>query len=208
VTTKGKPRGNARGSGYARNAHDWYVEPPHAVRALLDAEPIEGRVWDPACGRGTIPRVIEERGIDGFGTDLVDRGFGGGGIDFMRHSPPLMDNIICNPPYKIINAWIDRALKLTTRKVAIFAPLTFLEGIKRGAWFPTTPLSRVLVFSWRVNCPSGELAPDFDAPIEAWDKGTSKAYAWFIWDHAHAGEARVGFLRPPQRQAERLPLAA
>ena len=194
--------GNPRGSGYERNADDWYVEPPAAVRGLMDAEPFTGHTWDPACGRGTIVRVVREYGLSAFGTDLVDRGFGGGGIDFMRHSPPAVANIICNPPYNIIGPWVTRSLGATTKKVAILAPLTFLEGIKRGAWFPTTPLSRVLVFSWRVNCPPGHLAPDFDAPIEAWGKGGAKAYAWFVWDHDHVGEARVGFLPAPKRQAD------
>jgi len=203
----GKAKGNPRGSGFARNANDWYVEPPWAVRALFDAEPFSGVVWDPACGRGTIPRVAKEYGLASLGTDLVERGFGGGGTDFLRHSPAT-DNIVSNPPYRIIGGFTARALTLAKRKVAIFARLALLEGRKRGAWFPTTPFSRVLVFSARVNCPPGESAPAFDAPIEDWGLGGAIPYAWFIWDHAHTGDARVGFLPPPGRQTNCMRLAA
>lgn len=201
-------KGNARGSGYTRNADDWYVEPPHAVRQLMDRVEFKGCILDPACGRGTIPRVVGERDQNCFASDLVYRGFGSAGVDFLApiyNSRP--DNIICNPPYRNINAWIARAVAVARRKVAIFAPLTLLEGIERERLFSSTPLAQVLVFSWRVNCPPGNLAPAFDAPIADWGKGGSKAYAWFVWDHAHRGEARVSFL-PPVVRRNLLKLAA
>lgn len=75
-------KGNDRSSGYARNAHDWYVGPPWAVDDFLDAQRFAGGIWDPACGRGTIPIVAGRRGYASFGTDLVDRGFGLTGTDF------------------------------------------------------------------------------------------------------------------------------
>ena len=200
--------GNARGSGYARNADDWYVEPPHAVRALFAAESFAGTIWDPACGRGTIPIVAQQCGYHAFGTDLVDRGYGVGGMDFMRHSPAPTANIVSNPPYGIIGEFVARALTLTTGRVAIFARLALLEGQERGEWFPTTPLARVLVFSWRVNCPPGQQAPPIDAPIDAWNLHSSIPYAWFIWEHGYTGEARIAFSAHPKRQTERLRLAA
>ena len=205
-------KGNARASGYDRHAEDWYVEPPHAVRQLLSAEPFSNDCWDPACGRGTIPRVLKERGKSWLATDLFDRGFGRDGVDFLEQRGPFATcraaNIISNPPYKLMTNWIMRSLALADEKVAIFVPLTLLEGIERNTLFATTPFKRALVFSWRVSCPPGDLAPDFDAPIEAWKKGGSKAYAWFIWEHGYVGEPRLSFLPPPWQRTRGLAKAA
>ncbi len=37
-----------------RSANDFYCEPRSAIDALLDAEPFEGLVWDPAAGDSAI----------------------------------------------------------------------------------------------------------------------------------------------------------
>jgi len=188
------PKGNPRDSGYARNAHDWYVEPPWTVHDLFDAEQFTGAIWDPACGRGTIPIVAAQRGYIAYGTDLVDRGFGRLCSNFLNRSDSPAPNIVSNPPFEQIELWVRQALRLATDKVAIFGRLALLEGIRRGAWFPTTPLSRVWACSQRVPCPPGETAP----PIDAWDRDTITggfvAYAWFVWQHGHTDEPRLGWL--------------
>lgn len=192
------PKGNARSSGYARNANDWYVEPPWIVDDLLDAEPIDGDIWDPACGRGTIPIVASRRGIPSYGSDLVDRGFGATGVNFFDLPHASAPNIVSNPPFAVIEQWIEHALRLAEGKVAIFGQLSLLAGQRRGAWFPHTPLSRVWVCSKRVPCPPGEQAP----AIDAWDRDTITGgfidYAWLVWTHGYAGEPRLGWL-PRQR---------
>lgn len=186
-------KGNPRSSGYERAAGDWYVEPPWAVRDLLDAEMFDGMIWDPSCGRGTIPRVCAERGLPAIGSDLADRDFGTPGRDFFT-CPDVVPNIICNPPYNVIGRWMAHALRSAHRKVAIFAPLELLGGQERGRWWPTTPLARVWVFSCRVPCPPGTQAPLFDV----WDRrtiqGARTVYAWFVFQHGHAGAPSLGFL--------------
>ena len=44
------------------------------------------------------PRAARERGFIATGSDLVDRGFGQGGIDFLNDHE-RRSNIVCNPPY-------------------------------------------------------------------------------------------------------------
>lgn len=56
-----------------RAANDWYIEPAEAVEALLRVERFSGLSWDPACGIGTIPNVMEAAGFDVGGSDIVDR---------------------------------------------------------------------------------------------------------------------------------------
>jgi hypothetical protein len=75
-------------------------------------------------------------------TDLIDRGYGEGGRDFLMEWQPLAPNIVTNPPFRWAVEFVDRALMLTTGKVALFLRLAFLEGQERGRWFPTTPLAR------------------------------------------------------------------
>lgn len=174
-----------RASGYDRAADDWYVEPAAVVNALLDVEPFVGLSWDPACGGGNIPRQFEAREMPCWGSDLVNRGYGVCGWDFFD-CYGTVENIISNPPYGIIEQFLDHALSLATGKVALLARLAFLEGQKRRSLFLNTPLARVWVSSRRVSMPPG----GSDVPA----KGGSIAYAWFVWDHAHAGPPTIGWL--------------
>ena len=174
-----------RASGYERVASDWYQEPRWAIDALLDVEQFAGRSWDPSCGGGNIPLAMLARGLDCWGSDISDRGFGTTGLSFFD-ARDRADNIVTNPPYGVIEPYIRHALTLTTAKVAVLARLAFLEGMKRRKMFHETPLARVWVSSRRMSMPPGGTA------IEA--KGGAIAYAWFVWDHSHVGAATVGWL--------------
>ena len=162
---------------------DFYVEPEWAVEALLDVEQFLGEVWDPACGEGTIPKVLEKRSHPSvIATDLVDHGYGQAGYDFLAIPPRSLkrtDNIVCNPPFKLAEAFVRQGLKIARFKVALLLRLAFLEGQARARLFDTTPLARVHVFSKRVSMPPGGQG------IEA--KGGAVAFAWFIWSHDHSG---------------------
>ena len=148
-------KGNARGSGYARNANDWYVEPPWFVDMLLDAEVFSGGVWDPCCGLGTIPLVCQARGFDASGSDLLDRGFGES-IDYFRTRRGT-DNVITNPPFNRSEEVIAQALSRGARKVAIVAQIGFLAGVERRAMFLGTRVEAHLDTSpSRVDMPPGQ----------------------------------------------------
>lgn len=93
---------NSAGSNFhfpKRAPFEFYPTPPEAVRALLSVEQFEGSVWEPACGDGAISKVLEKAGYSVISTDLIDRGFGRGGYDFLKSTTPLARNIITNPPY-------------------------------------------------------------------------------------------------------------
>ncbi len=82
-----------------RAAFEFYPTPPEATRALLSVETFTGSIWEPACGDGAISKVLIEAGYQVVSTDLIDRGFGRGGEDFLKSTRPLAKNIITNPPY-------------------------------------------------------------------------------------------------------------
>jgi hypothetical protein len=81
-----------------RAPFEFYPTPPEATRALLSVESFEGTVWEPACGDGAISKVLMAAGYQVVSTDLIDRGFGQGGCDFLKSTEPLARNIITNPP--------------------------------------------------------------------------------------------------------------
>lgn len=174
-----------RDSGYTRVANDWYVEPRWCVDALLDVERFSGLSWDPSCGGGNIPIAMQERGLECWGSDIADRGYGQTGLCFFD-CEHVADNIVTNPPFGVIEDYIRRALQQTRRKVAILARLALLEGIERQKLFRSTPLARVWVSSRRISMPPG------GSGIKA--SGGSIAYGWFIWEHGHEGRAQLEWL--------------
>lgn len=175
-----------KASGYDRAAHDWYCEDRRSIDALLDVEPLFGTSWDPSCGGGNIPRALHDRGMHCYGSDIVDRAGGEFDVRDFFTATSGASNIVTNPPYGVIDAYIERALSLTTSKVCVLARLALLEGQKRREAWAKQPLARVWVSSRRISMPPG--GTDIKAT------GGTVAFAWFVWDHAHTGEATIGWL--------------
>ncbi|WP_414902477.1 NAD(P)-dependent oxidoreductase [Sphingomonas flavalba] len=171
----------------ARHPDDFYPTHPGATQALLRVETFDGAIWEPACGTGDMSKVLEASGYQVVSTDLIDRGYGEGGRDFLMEWNPIAPNICTNPPFRWAVEFADRALQLTTGKVALFLRLAFLEGVDRGRWFPNTPLARVWVMSRRVPMQRGRLQEEGDG------HGVI-AFAWFVWEHGHSGAPTLGFL--------------
>lgn len=169
---------------------DFYVEPVEAVEALIRAERFEGNIYDPACGEGTIPCVFHRHGYTATGSDIVERGPAGCGraaCDFL--AAPISHefaNIVCNPPFKLAEPFIRKALLMAHRKVAMLLRLAFLEGQRRAELFVSTPLARVHVFSWRISMPPG------GQNIKA--TGGSVAFAWFVWERGYEGPPTLHWL--------------
>jgi hypothetical protein len=168
-----------------RERDDFYPTPPAATRALLAAEPpFLGTVWEPACGDGAMARVLAEQGPV-LATDLVDRGYGRPGIDFLLDWQTRADHVVTNPPFKLAEPFIRHALARVPGRVAMFLRLAFLEGQARRRLFTETPIARVWVFSSRVALGRGG---------EDVRSGGMIAFAWFVWDPAHAGPPQLGWL--------------
>lgn len=84
--------------------------------------------------------MLIEHGYEVISTDLIDRGFGNGWVDFLTCNTSFMDipyDIITNPPYKYSTEFAEKALELVAdgRKVAMFLKLTFMESKKRKPFF-------------------------------------------------------------------------
>lgn len=170
-----------------REINDFYPTHPSATRALLSVERFDGPIWEPACGEGDLSKVLLEAGYDVVSSDLIDRGYGEAPVDFLSQFRSRAPNVVTNPPFGLAVPFVNAALQHTTGKVVMFLRLAFLEGQRRGDWFPRTPLKRVWVMSRRVPMARGRLAKD--------DEGHGVlAFAWFVWEHGYDGEPTIGWL--------------
>lgn len=172
--------GASNHSEESRADFDYYATDPKALSLLLDIESFSENVWECACGEGHLSKVLEERGHNVTSTDLIDRGYGEGGVDFLNIKQEFYDgDIITNPPYKYAQEFVEKAISLIGdgHKVAMFLRLSFLEGKQRRKLFDKYPPSRVYVASGRINC-----CKNGDFSDERRKNSSAQAYAWFVWE--------------------------
>lgn len=183
---------------------DYYATPTEATRALLDKYGLNDceTIFEPACGEGHISKEIErwfkkiksEAKI--LSSDLIDRGYGKGGIDFLKlDSQEKWDCIITNPPFKLSQEFIEKALQLSNKYVIMFAKIQLLEGIARKKLFDKHPPKYIYVFTDRVN-PLRNGNP-LDEKGKPW--ASTMCFAWFIWEIGFEGEPRIRWLRTKGR---------
>ena len=170
-----------------REVHDFYATPPMSVEMLCDLETFSDKIWEPCCGLGHISTVLENRGYHVRSTDLVDRGFGEGNIDFLMFAQPIDMDIITNPPYSMAAEFVEHAMDLITdgHKVAMFLKLTFLEGRGRRRLFKKYPPKIIYVSVGRLGCAkNGEFKTDKHGNLKA---DSAVAYCWYIWEKGFNG---------------------
>ena len=127
---------------------DYYPTPPQTTEALMQREVFEGMVWECACGKGNIARLLESRGNKVIATDIKN------GQDFLTYEPENYDCVITNPPYSIKDKFLKRCY-LLDKPFALLLPLTTFEG-KRQYWMEKYGIE-VILLDKRVNfeTPSG-----------------------------------------------------
>lgn len=133
--------------------------------------------------------MLETAGYNVTSTDLVDRGYGQGGRDFLLEQEGA-ENIVTNPPFKLVEDFICHSVSLATRKVAILGRLGLLEGQERRKLWDAHPMSRVWVFSRRIACVKpGD--PDYGTKG---GKGGMIAYAWYVWERGCNRRPEIGWI--------------
>jgi hypothetical protein len=177
-------------SGYDRQSHDFYPTPDWVTAVLLKHVTLNGPVWEPCCGDGAMARVISQAGHEVVATDLVDRGFGRGGVDIFQCTdfPPGCRALVTNPPYgdggemvRASNAslgmlkFVRHALDLTIRangQLALLVRFQWLAGKRAATLISSGPLDSVIVLTKR---------------IQWFDRGERTTtgqhhHAWVFWD--------------------------
>lgn len=179
-----------------RVENDFYATDPKSTRALLDIVKFDGETFlEPCCGEGHIAKVIKEyypnAKITAF--DIVDRGYGKGGVDFLTYkTEEKFDNVITNPPYSLAQEFIEKSLDLVNEngKVAMFLKIQFLEGTKRKEFFDKAPLKYVYVFRarqspWMNGNPTNEQGKKWSSTM---------CFAWYIFEKGFVGEPIIRWL--------------
>lgn len=165
-----------------RAEHDFYATQPIAATWLMKIETLSPKIWECACGEGHLAKPFMQNGYDVLCTDLIDRGFGTGGVDFLKCETPFEGDIITNPPYKYAQDFVEHALNLITEnhKVCMFLKVQFMEGKSRRRLFDTFPPRTIWVSSSRIQCGRNGVF-----------SGNMVAYAWYVWEKGFKGTTQL-----------------
>lgn len=185
---------------------DDFPTPPWATRALCEwlranwcDEPGD---WpdmsarEPAANRGHMVLPLREYFGHVDASDVHDYGVGFPVQDYLFPGQlTSVDWTITNPPFRLAEQFIARALASSRHGVAMIVRAAFLEGQARYAsLFSQTPPSHVLQFTERVVMHRGRLAPE---------GSTATAYCWLVWLIGEGEETRFEWIAPCRKALER-----
>lgn len=188
-----RPRRAIHVSGYEREGRDFYATPAWVTEALLKHVTFRGPIWEPCCGDGAMSSVLAAGGYDVVSTDLVDRGFGTPGVDFLacRAVPVGCRAIVTNPPYGDTGSqkgqsrsplamlgFLRHAMALTESvqgQLALLVRLQWIAGRRAADTLSAGPFSAVIVLTQRIRW--------FDMAERT--NAAQHHHAWVVMDHAH-----------------------
>jgi len=188
-----------------REKDDYYATYPANLPALLRVLGFDdGRsrlIREPSCGEGHLSVPLELYGHQVVSTDLVDRGYGVAGIDFLQHTPQfdnvMYDAVIMNPPFKHAIEFLRKSLTQAPI-VAAFLKMSFLESETRETFYEDTPARYVAYFSRRAK----------SAMNANWKIAKGETfYAWHIWHFGFKGRPELISIKPEENDHVRKALA-
>jgi hypothetical protein len=164
---------------------DLYETPDVAVHALMRVENLPLRLWEPACGRGAIVRVLRAAGHHVHATDLVDYSCEDSthGVDFLmeQKAPEGVEAIVPNPPYKLGADFLRRAIALVPHTFMLLR-VDFYSSMQRADIFEDgdSGFRGIHVFANRLPQMhrDGWTGPRVSSTV---------TYAWFVWSRGHTG---------------------
>lgn len=195
---------------------DDFPTPPWAARALCDW--IGGPLHmmdcrEPAANRGYMARALFEYFDRVEVADVHDYGEGYQVKDYLFGPRPEKTYwTITNPPFRLAEQFIDRALETSIEGVAMLLRTSFAEGTNRyQRLFSKRPPSHVLQFSERVVMHKGKIVNP-DVAVTVGNKAgklvrkkpsSATSYAWFVWVLNSPGPTRLVWIPPCRKQLQR-----
>lgn len=182
---------------------DDFPTPPWATRALCEWLKDEGHELksatcrEPTANRGHMVAPLREHFGLVLPSDVHDYGVGFPVRDYLFGPSTDFDPshwTVMNPPFRLAEQFIERAIDRSTVGCAAIVRVAFLEGIGRyERLFSKTAPTHILQFSERVVMHKARLAPE---------GSTATAYAWLIWMGRCEG-SWFGWIPPCRKQLER-----
>lgn len=185
-----------------KDSPDDFPTPPWATRGLIEhvldssTELAALRCLEPACGAGHMAKVLKEYFGDVHCADAYDYGYGQV-RDFLTYpyETNAVDWVITNPPFRLAEEFVIRALRVARLGVAILARTVFLESVGRyKGIFLDAPPSKFAQFVERVPMIRGRL--DSKAT-------TATGYAWLVWEKESTASPRLMWVPPCRKKLER-----
>lgn len=174
-----------------RGENDYYATDPLALDLLLDdgKAKINKDVWEIACGEGHLSERLKMYGYNVRSSDLINRGYGETGVDFLKCSELWHGDILTNPPYKYAQEFVEHALELinTGNKVYMLLRLQFLESKSRRRLFDKSPPRVVYIFSERITCAK-------NGNFRKYKDGSAMAYAWYEFEKGYIGKTIIKWI--------------
>lgn len=171
-----------------REKDDFYATDPIAIDVLIRDGNVtfDENIWEVACGQGDLSERLKQYGYKVYSTDLVDRGYGDGQLDFLTYEGKWNGDILTNPPYKRSVEFIEKAMDIIPdgKKVYMFLKIQFLEGKARKELFKKYPPKTVYVSSSRILCAKNGKFEDMKGT-----GGSAVAYAWYEFEKGYKGES-------------------
>ena len=169
--------------------NEYYATHPTVTLDLLRVESFHHSILEPACGGGFISKPLMDNGYEVLSTDLIDRGFGNGGIDFLTSKfEQGKYDIITNPPYSLFIPFLLKSIKLCHSKVAMLLPVTFLSCKQRCRVYEDYPPQTVYIYTDRICIAKNGEFEKYDATINP------QMYAWFVWHKGFNGSPTIKWI--------------
>ena len=172
-----------------RQRQDYYATHPSVTRDILGVETFCSPILEPCCGGGFMSEEIKKAGYEVDAFDLVDRGYGTGGIDFLKHDWEVGKyDIITNPPYTAFVPMLEQAMRICRSKVAMLLPLRYLSSKERFEIFRKYPPKSVYVYIERICIAKNGDFANYEAGQNL------EIYAWYVWEKGYKGETILKWL--------------
>lgn len=181
---------------------DDFPTPPWATRAVCEwitqnyrIDLSSKSVREPCANRGYMVRPLSECFGSVEASDVHDYGCGYTVQDFLFPAPlSETDWTFANPPFRLAEQFIHRAIDTSTEGVAVIVRSAFLEGVGRyERLFRHYPPSDILQFVERVPMVKGRYDPI---------SSTATSYCWMIW-HKDFPETGMNWIAPCRKRLER-----
>ena len=173
-------------SKYERINNDAYWTPEWCTQVLLDNIKFNQCIWEPACGKGNISKILEENNYLVWSSDLNDYNFGDKNLNFFTVTDnknwKYFRDIITNPPYNKAEEFVKHAIKLTQEdagKVAMLLRNEWDSASSRTYLFTNKLFYAKLVLTKRPNWTEDRKA------------SPRHNFSWFIWDWKYEGEPKI-----------------